>query len=343
MRKVIVTGGAGYIGSHTVVELVKAGFTPVIVDDLRNSHRNVLKGLATLLGELPSFHSVDCLHLERLHEVFKIEGEVHGVIHFAAYKAVGESVAEPLKYYENNVGSLMNVLQVMQWRGVPDLVFSSSCTVYGQPLQIPVSERAPDHNASSPYGYTKVVGERMIRDAVRANHTLKAVLLRYFNPIGAHPDGHIGELPIGVPGNLVPFITQAAAGLRKQLTIYGSDYDTADGTCVRDYLHVLDVARAHVIALRWMKDQPSRLCEAFNLGAGEGHSVKQVVDLFEEVTGQHVPKVQGPRRAGDVVAIWSDNTKSREVLGWKCEHDLRSALRDAWKWQCSLKEAAAHH
>ena len=343
MRKVIVTGGAGYIGSHTVVELVKAGFTPVIVDDLRNSHRNVLKGLAALLGELPSFHSVDCLHLERLHEVFKIEGEVHGVIHFAAYKAVGESVAEPLKYYENNVGSLMNVLQVMQWRGVPDLVFSSSCTVYGQPLQIPVSERAPDHNASSPYGYTKVVGERMIRDAVRANYTLKAVLLRYFNPIGAHPDGHIGELPIGVPGNLVPFITQAAAGLRKQLTIYGSDYDTADGTCVRDYLHVLDVARAHVIALRWMKDQPSHLCEAFNLGAGEGPSVKQVVDLFEEVTGQHVPKVQGPRRAGDVVAIWSDNTKSREVLGWKCEHDLRSALRDAWKWQCSLKEAAAHH
>jgi len=341
MRKVIVTGGAGYIGSHTVVELAKAGFTPVIVDDLRNSQRSVLKGLSELLGTVPTFHSVDCLQLERLHEVFKIEGEVHGVIHFAAYKAVGESVAEPLKYYENNIGALVNVLQVMQWRGVSDLVFSSSCTVYGQPAHMPVNEEAPDHSASSPYGYTKVVGERMIRDAERANHTLKAVLLRYFNPIGAHPAGHIGELPSGAPGNLVPFITQTAAGLRKQLMIHGSDYDTPDGTCVRDYLHVQDVARAHVIALGWMAGRSAPLCEAFNLGAGEGHSVKQVVDLFEEVTGVKVPCVQGPRRPGDIASIWADTAKSRAVLGWQCEHDLRSALRDAWNWQRSLQEAIA--
>jgi UDP-glucose 4-epimerase len=338
MRKVIVTGGAGYIGSHTVVELAKAGFTPVIVDDLRNSHRSALRGISELLGQVPAYHSVDCLHLERLHEVFKIEGEVHGVIHFAAYKAVGESVAEPLKYYENNIASLVNVLQVMQWRGVNDLVFSSSCTVYGQPEHMPVDETAPDHTSSSPYGYTKVVGERMVRDAVRANPTLRTVLLRYFNPIGAHPAGHIGELPIGAPGNLVPFLTQTAAGIRRQLTIHGSDYDTPDGTCVRDYLHVQDVARAHVMALSWMSERSAPLVEAFNLGAGVGSSVKEVVELFEEIAGLTVPKVYGPRRQGDVAAIWADSTKSREVLGWRCEHDLRSALTDAWRWQLALRE-----
>lgn len=341
MRKVIVTGGAGYIGSHTVVELARAGFTPVVVDDLRNSHRSALKGISELIGSVPSFHSVDCLDLERLHEVFKLEGEVHGVIHFAAYKAVGESVAEPLKYYENNLGSLVNVLQVMQWRGVGALVFSSSCTVYGQPARMPVDEGAPDHTASSPYGYTKVVGERMVRDAVRANHTLRSVLLRYFNPIGAHPEGHIGELPIGAPGNLVPFVTQTAVGLRKQLVIHGSDYDTPDGTCVRDYLHVVDVARAHVMALDWMERQPAPMVETFNLGAGEGRSVKEVVELFEEVSGVTVPKVYGPRRAGDVAAIWADPSKSLRVLGWRCEHDLRSSLRDAWNWQLALQETMA--
>jgi UDP-glucose 4-epimerase len=343
MRKVIVTGGAGYIGSHTVVELAKAGFAPVIVDDLRTSSRSALLGIGKLLGAIPSYHSVDCLDLERLHDVFRKEGEVHGVIHFAAFKAVGESVAEPLKYYDNNIASLLNVLQVMQWRGVKDLVFSSSCTVYGQPAKMPVDETAPDHDANSPYGYTKVVGERMIRDMGRSDDAFKAVLLRYFNPIGAHPEGHIGEQPNDAPSNLVPFITQTAAGLRERLVIHGSDYDTPDGTCMRDFVHVQDVARAHVMALEWMAGRTAPLCEAFNLGAGEGHSVKKVVDTFEEVSGVKVPHVYGPRRPGDIAAIWADTGKSRAVLGWSCEHDLRAALRDAWNWQRSLQGGMGSH
>jgi UDP-glucose 4-epimerase len=242
-----------------------------------------------------------------------------------------------LKYYDNNIASLLNVLQVMQWRGVKDLVFSSSCTVYGQPSTMPVDETAPDHDANSPYGYTKVVGERMIRDMGRSDDAFKAVLLRYFNPIGAHPEGHIGEQPNDAPSNLVPFITQTAAGLRERLVIHGSDYDTPDGTCMRDFVHVQDVARAHVMALEWMAGRTAPLCEAFNLGAGEGHSVKKVVDTFEEVSGVRVPHVLGPRRPGDIAAIWADTSKSRTLLGWRCEHDLRSALRDAWNWQRSVK------
>ncbi len=341
MRKVIVTGGAGYIGSHTVVELANAGYTPVIVDDLRNSHRDVLKGLAELLGHVPAFHSVDCLHLERLHEVFKVEGEVHGVIHFAAYKAVGESVAEPLKYYENNIGSLLNVLRVMQWRGVRDLVFSSSCTVYGQPEQVPVDEQAPDTRTASPYGYTKVVGEHLLRDAAVADGTLRVALLRYFNPVGAHASGRIGELPIGVPNNLVPFVCQVAAGLRKQLVVHGNDYATPDGTCVRDYIHVVDLAQAHVRSLAWLKEQAGGACEAFNLGTGKGASVLDVVRTFEEANGIAIPHVYGPRRQGDIEAIWAEASKSERMLGWKCRLGLREALRDAWNWQSSLKQAVA--
>jgi UDP-glucose 4-epimerase len=341
MRKVIVTGGAGFIGSHTVLELVQAGFTPVIVDDLRNSHRDVLKGLADLLGFVPAYHSVDCQHLERLHEVFKVEGEVHGVIHFAAYKAVGESVVEPLKYYENNIGTLLNVLRVMQWRGVRDLVFSSSCTVYGQPATVPVDEDAPDANSTSPYGYTKVVGEHLVRDAAAADSGLRVAMLRYFNPVGAHPSGRIGELPIGVPSNLVPFVCQVAAGLRKELVVHGNDYNTPDGTCIRDFIHVVDLARAHVLALDWLSGRTGGACEAFNLGTGRGVSVQELVRTFEEVTGVPVPHTYGPRRPGDIEATWADVSKSDRVLGWRCRHDLRDALRDAWNWQLFLKKEAA--
>jgi len=336
MKKVIVTGGAGFIGSHTVVELVAAGFEPVIVDDLRNSDARVLDGLAAILGTRPDHHRIDCTDETAFRQVLAAVGDVHGAIHFAAYKAVGESVAEPVRYYRNNIGSLAVLLTLMKERAIPHLVFSSSCTVYGQPTTLPVTEHAPDTNATSPYGYSKVVCEQLIRDHCAANAGLKAVLLRYFNPIGAHPSGFIGELPIGVPSNLVPFVTQTAARLRDRLLIHGNDYHTPDGTCVRDYIHVVDLARAHVIALGWMELRAGSCCEVFNLGTGTGNSVMEVVKTFEEVNGVEVPYVIAPRRAGDVEAVYADTTKSREVLEWTCRHDLRDALRDAWNWQRTL-------
>jgi UDP-glucose 4-epimerase len=338
MRKVIVTGGAGFIGSHTVVELVKAGYEPIIVDDLRNSEERILDGLVRILGQRPRLHRSDCTDALAMRRVFEQEGPVHGVIHFAAYKAVGESVAEPVKYYHNNIGSLAVLLGAMKEHDTKHLVFSSSCTVYGQPSKLPVTESDPDTNASSPYGYTKVVCEQLVRDECAADQTLKAVLLRYFNPIGAHPSAHIGELPRGVPNNLVPFVTQTAAGLRKELRVNGSDYNTADGTCVRDYIHVVDLARAHVLALDRMATSVPTNCEVFNVGTGKGNTVMEVVKGFMEVNGVDVPYTVGPRRAGDVEAVYADTTKSREVLGWTCEHDLRDALRDAWKWQRGLEQ-----
>ena len=334
--KVIVTGGAGFIGSHTVVELIAAGYEPVIVDDLRNSEERVLDGLERILGRKPTFHRIDCTDEQAMRTVLHAEGGVHGVIHFAAYKAVGESVEKPLMYYRNNVGSLAVLLSLMQEFAVPHLVFSSSCTVYGQPASLPVAEGAPDRNASSPYGYTKVVCEQLVRDQCAADPSLKAVLLRYFNPIGAHASGHIGELPRGVPSNLVPFVTQTAAGLRDKLRINGNDYSTPDGTCVRDYIHVVDLARAHVRAIAWLEARTNPTCEVFNLGTGKGNSVLEVINTFAEVNGVKVPHEIGPRRAGDVEAVFADTTKSREVLGWTCEHDLRDALRDAWNWQRQL-------
>lgn len=336
MKKVIVTGGAGFIGSHTVVELVGAGYEPVIVDDLRNSEERVLHGLASILGRAPRFHRIDCTDEAAFRHVLEQEGAVHGVIHFAAYKAVGESVASPVMYYRNNVGSLAVLLSLMAERSIPHLVFSSSCTVYGQPDRLPVTEEAPDKNASSPYGYTKVVCEQLVRDQCAANPDLKAVMLRYFNPIGAHPSALIGELPRGVPSNLVPFVTQTAAGIRDRLRINGDDYDTADGTCVRDYIHVMDLARAHVAALGWMERAPDAVCEVFNLGTGQGNTVMEVVNTFAEVNNVPVPYEVGPRRAGDVEAVYADTTKSRTVLGWTTEHSLGDALRDAWRWQRTL-------
>ncbi len=337
MKKVIVTGGAGFIGSHTVVELVAAGYVPVIVDDLRNSEPRVLDGLARILGSAPRFHRIDCSDTAAFRKVLMEEGVVQGVIHFAAYKAVGESVAEPVKYYQNNIGSLVVLLALMKERGIKDLVFSSSCTVYGQPASLPVTERDADKNASSPYGYTKVVCEQLVRDVCVADPTMKAALLRYFNPIGAHPTAHIGELPRGVPSNLVPFVTQTAAGLRERLRINGDDYATSDGTCVRDYIHVVDLARAHVAALTWLDQQPGSTCEAFNLGTGQGNTVLEVVNTFKEVNGVEVAYEIGPRRAGDVEAVYADTTKCTKVLGWTPNLTLADALRDAWRWQQSLK------
>lgn len=335
MRKVIVTGGAGFIGSHTVVELAAAGYAPVIVDDLRNSHERALKGIEAIMGHAPEVHRIDCADAAALHRVFA-SGNVHAVIHFAADKSVPESVADPLKYYANNIGTTANVLRTMAQHGVGRMVFSSSCTVYGQPDKSPVTELSPTGKVNSPYGFTKVVCERMLTDAVAADATLKCVLLRYFNPIGAHPSAHIGELPFGVPLNLVPYITQTAAGLREKLTVHGNDYNTTDGSCVRDYIHVVDLAKAHVQAMDWMEERAAPLCEVFNLGTGKGNSVLETVAAFAEVTGVQPAYTIGPRRAGDIAAIWADTGKSRDVLGWTCTSDLREALRDAWRWQQSL-------
>jgi len=309
-KKVIVTGGAGFIGSHTVVELAGAGYEPVIVDDLRNSEERALRGIARILGRAPNMHRIDCNDLDAMRAMLKQEGEVLGAIHFAADKAVGESVSDPAKYYRNNIGSLAVLLGLMREHDAHQLVFSSSCTVYGEPASLPVDESAPDSNATSPYGFTKVACERLVREQCAAVPSLKAVLLRYFNPIGAHPSGHIGELPRGVPNNLVPYVAQTAAGLRDKLRVNGADYDTVDGTCIRDYIHVVDLAKAHVRALQWMSERQAPLCEVFNLGTGAGNSVLEVVKTFEQVNGITVPYELGPRRAGDVVSVYADTRRS---------------------------------
>ena len=336
MKKVLVTGGAGFIGSHTCVELAAAGFEPVIVDDLRNSEERALEGIARIIGRQPTAYRIDCCDANAMERMFAAEGPIHGAIHFAADKAVGESVQDPLKYYHNNIGSLVLLLRLMSKQGVKRLVFSSSCTVYGQPEHLPVSETAPDRNAVSPYGFTKVACEQMLRDTTASDVALKTVLLRYFNPVGAHPSGHIGELPLGVPNNLVPFVTQTAAGLRKQLTVFGDDYDTPDGSCVRDYIHVVDLAKAHLRALQWMEEPVAAACEVFNIGTGKGNSVLEVIHAFKAAAGVPVPYVIGPRRAGDATAVYADTTKSRDVLGWEPTLTLRDALRDAWRWQKAI-------
>lgn len=339
MEKVLVTGGAGFIGSHTCVELAEAGLEPVIVDDLRNSDERALRGLGTILGRSLKVHRIDCADAVVLEKVFEEEGPA-SVIHFAADKAVGESVRDPLKYYANNIGSLVTLLRAMGRHRVKNLVFSSSCTVYGDTDQLPVTEASRTGVAASPYGYSKVVCEQLLRDASAADPALGVVMLRYFNPIGAHPSGIIGELPIGVPNNLVPFIAQAAAGLREKLTVFGDDYPTRDGSCIRDYIHVVDLAKAHVLALRWVAAQAAPVIDVFNLGTGTGNTVLEAVNTFEQVNGVKVPYVIGPRRPGDVAAMYADTTKSREVLGWRTERTLADALRDAWRWQQTLAAEA---
>lgn len=336
MSKILVTGGAGYIGSHTVVELVNAGYTPVIIDNFSNSEERVLEGIKQILGQEVVCHRVDCTDAAALQEVFTKEGDIAGVIHFAAFKAVGESVAEPLKYYHNNVAGLVTLLQVMEANHVTRLVFSSSCTVYGIPAKLPVTEETPTQKANSPYGNTKKIDEEILKDVAASGSSLRTIALRYFNPIGAHESALIGELPLGVPNNLVPFITQTAAGIRESLTVYGTDYDTPDGSCIRDYVHVVDLAKAHVAAIKRLEKEAAVPFEVFNVGTGQGSSVLEVVKAFEKATGKPFTYKTGPRRAGDVPAIYADVTKATEELGFKTSLSLEDSLATSWAWQQKL-------
>ncbi|MCQ2359917.1 MAG: UDP-glucose 4-epimerase GalE [Paludibacteraceae bacterium] len=336
--KILVTGGTGYIGSHTVVELINAGHTPVIVDNLSNSNIGVLDGIKSITGESVSFYQVDVTDIQALDKVFSENHDIKGIIHFAASKAVGESVKEPLKYYRNNLVGLMNILECMKKHKVGSLVFSSSCTVYGQPDILPVTENAPIKPALSPYGNTKQICEEIIRDTVASCEGLHAILLRYFNPIGAHPSALIGELPLGVPQNLIPYVTQTAAGIRECLTIFGDDYDTPDGSCIRDYINVTDLAKAHVVSVDRMENgkQESDV-EVFNIGTGRGTSVFEIVNMFEKVTGVKLNYKVGHRREGDIEKVWADATIANNTLGWKAEKTMEETLASAWKWQQSLK------
>ncbi len=329
---ILVTGGLGYIGSHTVVALSEAGFEVLIVDDLSNSEIKVLDGIESIIGKRPPFIQLD------LKDTHKVQSELgkynfEGVIHFAASKAVGESQEKPLAYYQNNLGSLLNVLQL----GVSNVIFSSSCTVYGQADELPITENAPIKEAESVYGTTKQMGEKIVEDYTNLKNK-KAILLRYFNPIGAHPSAKIGELPIGVPNNLIPYVTQTAAGIRKQLSIFGNDYPTPDGTAIRDYIYVLDLANAHVKALQYLlKGKQTIPVDVYNLGTGRGNSVLEVVQTFEQINEVEVPFIFAPRRQGDITAAYADSSKANNQLGWKAETSLAESLRTAWEWQKTLK------
>ena len=330
---ILVTGGAGFIGSHTVVALHQAGFNPVIMDDFSNSQRSVLDGLEQITGKRITCYDQNCCDKAALTAIFDTE-KIDGVIHFAAYKAVGESMEKPLKYYRNNLDSIFSLLETMEPAGVRHLIFSSSCTVYGNPDQLPVTENTPVQAAMSVYGNTKRIGEEIFRDLVSTGNPLKVISLRYFNPVGAHPSGLIGELPLGVPSNLIPYVTQTAAGMRKELTIHGTDYDTPDGSCVRDYIHVMDLADAHVAALKRLFELPMPIhYDVFNIGTGKGNSVLEIVKTFEKVTGQPLPHVLGKRRPGDIPSIYADVTKSTTKLGWEAKRTLEASLEDAWRWQ----------
>lgn len=333
-HKIIVTGGLGFIGSHTVVCLHEAGFVPIIIDNLSNSKASAMDGIEKLIGYKPIWANIDVNDKAALGNVIK-EHQPQGVIHFAAFKAVGESVEKPLTYYRNNVGGLITLMEVLKEENIGNLVFSSSCTVYGEPDEIPVKESTQTKMAESPYGATKQMGEIILKD--NANW-LNTQCLRYFNPIGAHESGLIGELPIGVPNNLIPYLTQTVAGIRKELTVFGDDYNTTDGTCIRDYIHVMDLAEAHVFAVnRLINDEQNESFEVFNIGTGNGSSVLEVIHAFETANGISVPHKIGPRRAGDVIQVWAETTKVENVLGWKAKRDLETMLKDAWNWQTKLK------
>ncbi len=337
MARVLVTGGTGYIGSHTVVELISAGYDVVIVDNLSNSDAEVLNGIEQIIGKRPPFEKVDCNDYAGMEQVFNKYDDICAVIHFAASKAVGESVEKPLMYYRNNIGSLITLLELMKEHGVVNIVFSSSCTVYGQPDILPVDENAPIKPALSPYGNTKQINEEIIRDTAHSDASLHATLLRYFNPIGAHPSALIGELPNGVPQNLLPFVTQTAAGIRKELKVFGDDYDTPDGSCIRDYINVIDLAKAHVVAVRRMLEKKSlEQVEVFNLGTGRGLSVLEILRTFIKVTGVNVPYQIVGRREGDIEKVWANPDKANNVLGWKAQETVEDTLLSAWRWQQRL-------
>lgn len=340
MSRILVTGGTGYIGSHTAVELMQQGYDVTIVDNLSNSSIDVLDGIAEIVGRKPDFANVDCGNFMDLDQVFKQYPDIEGVIHFAASKAVGESVEKPLLYYRNNLGSLVTLLEVMRLHGVKNLVFSSSCTVYGQPdaAHLPVDEMAPIQKALSPYGNTKQINEEIICDEAHADKTLNATILRYFNPIGAHPSALIGELPNGVPQNLLPFITQTAAGLRPELKVFGNDYNTPDGTCIRDYIYVVDLAKAHVKAIdRMLNAKDRQQVEVFNLGTGTGLSVLTLINEFEAATGVKIPYTIVGRREGDIEQVWAAPEKANKILGWKADTPIRDVLASAWKWEKHIR------
>lgn len=336
--KILVTGGTGYIGSHTVVELQKRGYDVVIVDNLSNSYEYVVDRIAQITGTRPEFENIDLADTSQTAGFFKRHTDLAGIIHFAAYKAVGESMEKPLEYYRNNLVSLINILDGMKQHNIPNLVFSSSCTVYGQPDELPVKETSPIKEAWSPYGNTKQMSEEIIRFTVGA-HPLRSISLRYFNPIGSHESALIGELPIGVPNNLVPFITQTAIGKRQKLKVFGSDYDTPDGTPIRDYIHVVDLAQAHVVAVDRMIEKKSALdYEVFNLGTGNGFTVLEVIKSFEKVTGQKLNYEIVDRRPGDVEKVWADTSFANRVLGWKAQKGLDEMMSSAWKWEVALSK-----
>lgn len=335
--KILVTGGLGFIGSHTVVELQNEGFEVVIADNLYNSSIDVLKGIVNITGKSPIYENIDLRDKVAVQSFFQKHSDVGGVIHFAASKAVGESVQKPLEYYENNIAALVYVLQELEKKPAANFIFSSSCTVYGQADKMPITENAPVQQPMSPYGNTKKVGEEIIIDVAKATN-INAILLRYFNPIGAHPSAEIGELPIGVPQNLVPFITQTGFGLRQELSVFGDDYPTPDGTCIRDYIHVVDLAKAHVIAMqRLLNKKNLDKVETFNLGTGTGSSVLEVIHSFEKVSGKKLPYKIMPRREGDITTAYANTDKANNVLGWKAQSTLDEAMASAWKWEQKIR------
>lgn len=339
-QTILVTGGTGFIGSHTTVELINAGYKVVIVDNLSNSQADVIDGIEKITGVRPAFEKMDCCDLDGMDKVFAKYPDIEGIIHFAASKAVGESVEKPLLYYRNNIVSLVNLLELMPKYGVRGIIFSSSCTVYGQPdpENLPVTEDAPVKPAESPYGNTKQVNEEIIRDFINSGADIKAILLRYFNPIGSHPSAIIGEMPNGVPMNLIPYVTQTAMGIREQLKVFGNDYDTPDGTCIRDYIYVVDLAKAHVKAMQRVLDTDSDKLEVFNVGTGKGVSTKEIVEAFEKSTGVKLNWTFAPRRPGDIEKVWANPEKANNVLGWKAETSLEDTLKSAWNWQVKLRE-----
>ena len=338
LKNVLITGGAGYIGAHTVDALAKNGYTPIIVDDFRNSNPRVIQDLSKLIGFEPVFYNTDICDKTALKDVFT-KHQIKAVIHFAAYKAVGESVIEPLKFYQNNLIGLLNVLECMEAFDVNELVFSSSCTVYGEPDSIKeVNEKTPKQLPSSPYGYTKWMAEQIIADYVNAHSRFKVICLRYFNPIGAHPSGLIGELPIGKPANLLPFITQTAIGKHSKLLVFGNDYPTIDGTCIRDYIHVMDLADAHIKAVEAFGNNSIGSCEYINVGTGKGTSVLQMIQAFEEISGKNLSWEFAPRRAGDIIEIYANVDLAKSLLNWQAQFSYQDAIKDAWNWELSNKQ-----
>ena len=343
MKKILVTGGCGYIGSHTIVDLIENGYEPVCVDNNSRSTPVLLEGIEKITGKKIKNYKVDLCSFDETHAVFQENPEIEGIIHFAAYKSVGESVHEPLLYFENNLMSLINILKCVREFQVPYFIFSSSCTVYGNPDEIPVTESTPPKPAESPYGYTKQMGEQIVSETTK-KIPAQSILLRYFNPVGAHPSALIGEMPLGKPENLVPAITQTAIGKLPQMKVYGNDYPTRDGSCVRDYIHVSDIAHAHTLALQYLSDHKNKSrCEVFNLGTGNGVTVLEAIKAFEKVSGVKLNYVIGPRRAGDVIAVYADNKLARERLGWEIKYSLDDMMSTAWKWEVKLKQDEAIH